>query len=544
MRETLVHLLLVDDQEENLVVLESLLEQPGYGLTKATTPEQALIALLENDFALIILDVEMPGMNGIELAKLIKERKKTRDIPIIFLTAHRDDERHIVSGYSAGGVDYVTKPLNPVILQSKVAVFADLYRKNRELLAAYEALQRETSQRERGEEHAEALEREIEQRKAAEERAAAANRTKDEFLAMLGHELRNPLAPIVTALSLIEAKGDVRFAKELSVIDRQVQHLERLVDDLLDVTRITQGQLQLKREDHELATLVAKAVEVASPLIESKRHHLAVECPRDGLRVHADATRMAQVLGNLLTNAAHYTPDGGTIALVGREVGGAVEVSVKDSGVGIEPTMLPVVFDLFVQGKRGSDRGLGGLGIGLALVRTFVQMHGGTVEARSEGTGLGAEFVVRLPLHASEQTPTLPVKALGRSKRKARHPRRILLVDDNTDAAELLADMLIMVGHHVVVAHDGPSALDALDGFTPEVALLDIGLPVMDGYELAKQLGERLGAASPRLMAMTGYGQPSDRARSAEASFEHHFVKPVAVEQLLAALDTQPQPAS
>ena len=391
-----------------------------------------------------------------------------------------------------------------------------------------------------GQQCAQAIERArlYEENRAARAAAEGASQAKDEFMAMLGHELRNPISPIVTALQLMKLRGDVKSTKEQNVIERQVQHLVRLVDDLLDISKITRGKVQLDKRPLELSAIVAKAVEMASPLFEQRGHHFSVSVPRLGMRLDADETRLAQVIANLLTNAAKYTEPGGNITLRAWRDGHEVVVQVKDDGVGIPRELLPRVFDLFVQGYRASDRGQGGLGIGLALVRNLVSLHHGTVTALSDGPGCGSEFVVRLPVvreaHAPEPTSA---QAAPREPARCALPRRVLVVDDNEDAAELLAEMLDQVGHEVAVATDGPRALAMLDAFQPEVAVLDIGLPVMDGYELAVKLRERLVDVPLRLIAVTGYGQDHDRARSRKAGFELHFVKPLHPDKLITAIE-------
>jgi PAS domain S-box-containing protein len=378
-----------------------------------------------------------------------------------------------------------------------------------------------------------------ERRRAEEERTALAaaqqaNRAKDTFLAMLGHELRNPLAPIVTALQLMKLRGNVTSSKEQVIIERQVQHVVSLVDDLLDVSRITQKKIQLKIETFELAAVVAKAVEMSSPLIEQRRHTLNVDVPREGMLLSADPVRLAQVLANLLTNAAKYTNVEGNIELSASRDGHEVVIQVKDNGIGISPELISQMFDLFTQGPRTLERAEGGLGIGLTLVRSLVEMHGGTVVALSDGPGKGSVFVVRLPAGtaASVATP----KAVLRQRVKTHTPRRMLIVDDNIDAAELLAELCTEMGHQVKTAHDGPAALAVLDGFAPEIAILDIGLPVMSGYELAKRMREQLGS-SCRLIALTGYGQEHDRQKSLDAGFEAHMVKPINESRLTAIIE-------
>jgi signal transduction histidine kinase len=372
---------------------------------------------------------------------------------------------------------------------------------------------------------------------AARAEAEQASRAKDEFLAMLGHELRNPLSPILTAVQLMRVRGDQTSVREQAVIERQVTHLIHLVDDLLDISRITRGKVQLDKRPHMLASIITKAVEIAGPLCEEHRHHVTVDIPVETIWLEADETRMCQVLSNLVTNAAKYTPAGGRIVIRAKRTDQRVRLSVKDNGVGIGPELLPRVFDLFVQGERRSDRSQGGLGIGLAIVRNLVSLHGGTVQAMSDGLGRGSEFVVELPVVDMQAKPS-PERAVRHGLQVT--PRKILVVDDNEDAGALLGEMLESLGHEVVVALDGPRALEAIERFTPEIGILDIGLPVMDGYELAAALRQRFGSAI-RLMAVTGYGQEQDRVRTQEAGFEVHFVKPVGLGKVLAAIEVPKQ---
>ncbi|HEX5746832.1 MAG TPA: ATP-binding protein [Archangium sp.] len=373
--------------------------------------------------------------------------------------------------------------------------------------------------------------------------AESANRAKDEFLAMLGHELRNPLAPILTALQLMQLRGGAEMERERTLIERQVKHLVRLVDDLLDVSRVTRGKVELKREKLELSTVVAKALEQASPLIEQREHTLTVDVPPRGLRLDADPTRLAQVFSNLLTNAAKYTEPGGRISVKAVREGHQAVVRVRDNGTGIDPETLPRVFELFVQESQALDRSQGGLGLGLAIVRSMVTLHGGSVEVHSEGRGHGSEFTVRLPLPRveEEQSVAAPVQVEPAPPARNTVPGRVLVVDDNRDAADILSESLEVLGCETRVAYDGPSALQMAETFQPEVALLDIGLPVMDGYELARLLRQRHAARGIRLIAVTGYGQASDRQQSKEAGFDAHLVKPLdldVLESLLKRLAT------
>jgi PAS domain S-box-containing protein len=367
----------------------------------------------------------------------------------------------------------------------------------------------------------------------------AASRTKDEFLAMLGHELRNPLSPIVTALELLQL-SDPAHAEQLSLVERQVQHMVRLVDDLLDVSRITRGQLELVRAPVEIATVVARALETASIAIRGSEHTLVVDVPARGLVVDGDVTRLAQVVANLLTNAAKYTPPGGRIWVDAHREAGAAVIRVRDSGVGIAPEMLDHIFDLFAQVPQDLARSQGGLGLGLAIVKTLTEKHGGTVSARSPGRGGGSELTVRLPLLTGDPAGEAPGPAAAPPPvpgPSVRPGRRILIVDDNADAASILAETLSHLGHDVVVAHDGPSALRVAAAQPPEIALLDIGLPEMDGYELATRIRTAPGIAGIRLIALTGYGQASDRQRSSDAGFDAHLVKPVSLATLIRAID-------
>jgi PAS domain S-box-containing protein len=385
----------------------------------------------------------------------------------------------------------------------------------------------------------ESLERARVQRERASllEAAEAANRAKDEFLAMLGHELRNPLSPILTALQLMKLRGDDSSLRERVVIERQVTHLTRLVDDLLDVARIARGKVELKTVIIELAEVVARAIEVASPLLEQRTQTLGIEAPASGLLVDGDPARLTQIVSNLLTNASKYTAVGGHIGVVVRREDGGAVIRVRDNGVGIAAEILPHLFDLFVQGGQAIDRAEGGLGLGLTIVRSLTERHGGTVSAHSDGPGTGSEFVVRLPLARAQVESS--ISGVGSELFEGVEPGgglKVLVVDDNVDAAEMLAHALEMNGHHTWIAHDGPEALRRAADARPAAAFLDIGLPVMDGYELASRLRETPGLEGIRLIAVTGYGQESDRRRSAAAGFHHHLVKPVNLDDIHAVL--------
>jgi signal transduction histidine kinase/CHASE3 domain sensor protein len=374
-----------------------------------------------------------------------------------------------------------------------------------------------------------------------------AGRRKDEFLATLAHELRNPLAPIRTSLQILRVAGDRAEAVEkvCDVMERQVQQMVRLVDDLLDLSRITRGTVALRKEPAELAAVVAGALETTRPQIEATGHALTVELPPEPVWLEADATRLAQVLANLLNNAAKYTEKGGRIALTAqvrpRDGIGPDEVVVRvtDSGVGIPAELLPRVFDMFTQADRTLDRSQGGLGIGLTLVRTLVELHGGTVEAHSDGPGKGSEFVVRLPLGPDWRSrPPGAAPPTPEARPVPRRRGRLLLVDDNRDGAESLGSLLRMMGYEVRLEYDGPSGLQAARDWKPDVAILDIGLPGLSGYELARRLRQTPEGRDLPLIALTGWGQEEDRRRSQEAGFNAHLVKPVEPEALQALLDS------
>jgi len=362
---------------------------------------------------------------------------------------------------------------------------------------------------------------------------------KNEFLALLAHELRNPLGPIRHAVKILRARvpspDELQWAT--SIIDRQTEHMTRLVEDLLDVARITRGTIELRRERLDVATVLKSAVEASTALIERSRHQLKVTYPAGPLYVDGDVTRLTQVLANLLDNAAKYTDPGGQIWLSADREGEAAVISVKDSGIGIPSEMLPKVFDMFTQAGMSLDRSQGGLGVGLALVERLVKLHGGSVSAHSAGAGKGSQFTIRLPLSQAQKAPA-PERREDGLQTAARS--RILVVDDNVDSVESLAMLLAMMGHEVQTANDAEGAVAVAETFRPDVAILDIGLPRVNGYELAKQIRERPWAKDLVLVALTGWGQETHRRRSAESGFNHHLTKPVefdVLQQILSAAD-------
>ena len=649
-----VTVLLVDDREANLLALTAVLETLPVRLVKATSGREALKFLLNDECALILLDVQMPDLDGFETAALIRARERTRYTPIIFVTAVNREEEHILKGYTHGAVDYIVKPFDPSTLVAKVRVFIEQFTreqglqqeaalrmrerdefKKRELAALADAEAQRAHLHAlflqapaaiaivRGPDHifelanprfedligvtglrgrpgrevlpdaaargtwelldgvlqkgepflgteypdlfgrvghyfnfvaqptrdsdgkpfgamvhvVDVTDTVVAQRKseAFARKLQDHDRSKDEFLAMLGHELRNPLAPILTALHVMRLRSaNEGTEKERAIIERQVNHLSRLVDDLLDVSRATMGKIDLRREPLEVSTAVARAVEVAAPLLQAKGHRLSVKVPGAGLLVAGDPVRLSQVIANLLHNAAKYTEEGGQIDVEAHLDGAIVSISVKDNGRGIAPERLSSMFELFVQGDQPADRSQGGLGVGLTLVRSLVQLHGGDVEARSAGPGTGSVFTVRLPALADRRVLPLDKPAII-PPRLAR--RRILVVDDNRDAAEMLAQVLAHAGHEVREEHDGLAALVAAAQFKPQVIVLDLGLPGLDGFEVARRLRADPQIDPPRIVALTGYGQDSDRRRTAEVGIDLHLVKPVDIDALLAAVE-------
>ncbi|MES2955744.1 MAG: response regulator [Pseudomonadota bacterium] len=534
-----VNILIVDDEPKNLTVLESILDDPGYRLVRANSGQEALLALMAEEFAVLVLDVRMPGMTGFELAQIIKERKKTSRVPIIFLTAYYNEDQHVLEGYGSGAVDYLHKPVNTAVLRSKVAVFAELFSKGRALELANRTLMTEVGERRKAEERLhelnETLDRRVTERTNTLELREAelrdANRRKDEFLATLAHELRNPLAPVRNAVQLLRLKGQATPELQWStdVIDRQIQAMSRLIDDLMDVSRINQGKIELRRDWVTTEDVLRDAVESSRPLIDECGHELVLTMPEQRLSLHADRTRLTQAFMNLLNNAAKYMDRGGRIEVIAQHTGNDVVVTVKDKGIGIPGDRLRSVFELFSQVETTLSRSRGGLGIGLSLTQRLVEMHGGTVLARSAGAGLGSEFEVRLPLtpEPSIDMSPPPSQAPGVERFIPSQELRILIADDNLDACATLASLLELMGYCVRQAHDGQAAVDAVADFDPQVVLLDIGMPKLNGYEACRQIRDLPGGAARTIVACTGWGQADDRRRSDEAGFDQHLVKPV-----------------
>ena len=526
-----IYFLLVDDLAENLLALEALLRRDNLVLLKARSGHEALELLLTHEISLALLDVQMPNMDGFELAELMRGTERTRRVPIIFLTAGNADRQRRFRGYEAGAVDFLQKPIEADVLKSKADVFFSLARQQQQL-----AHQRDTLRVTNGEN-----ERLLAESLLSSDALKEADRRKDEFLATLAHELRNPLAPIRNGLQILRMAPDGPQSEEVrGMMDRQLTHLVRLIDDLLDVSRVSKGKIDLRLERISLQAALQSAIETSQPLIDAAHHKLTLDVPEEPLMLNADITRIAQVISNLLNNAAKYTPDGGKIRLSARREGRDVLLTVADNGLGIPGDMLPKVFDLFTQVDRHLERSKGGLGIGLALVQRLVDMHGGSITAESAGLNNGSAFTLRLPLALDAEADA--VAAAAPAGLTVARPLEILVVDDNIDSAKTTGWMIEMLGHMPVIANDGLEALNMARAHVPDIILLDIGLPGMNGYDVCRELRKDARFDNTVLIAQTGWGQARDKKLAVEAGFNHYLVKPVDFKEfsaLLPALQAQ-----
>jgi signal transduction histidine kinase len=492
----------VNDTEASRYLVSRILEMAGHRVVEAATGGEALRLAQQLRPDLVVLDVKLPDISGYEVAARLRSNPETASIAVMHTSATFITADKRVLGLDSGADAYLTQPFEPA-----------------ELIATVKSLLRLR--------HAE------QEMRVRADQLAEADRRKDEFLAMLAHELRNPLAAIMTAIGILERKpsDDAKEVRMRSIIHRQTHHLARLVDDLLDVSRITRGKVQLRRERMDLRGVLQQVFTLIRPVSEGRELQLETSLPDSPLWMQADATRLEQVFMNLLDNATKYTDAGGTVIVQvfqeGVDGSARAVVRIKDTGIGIPPNKLPAIFDLFSQVDESLERTRGGLGIGLTLVRNLVEMHGGTISASSPGVGLGSEFVVKLPLTVG--APALAGNTVAGDERQ-RH-RRILLVEDNSDARQALKDLLELWGHQVEVAQDGMGGVARALEARPDLALVDIGLPGLDGYRVAQELRARVGEAI-RLVAITGYGGPEDRHRALQAGFDHHLVKPVKPDEL------------
>jgi len=530
-------ILVVDDNQANLVAIEAALLPLGRKLVLAQSGTEALARLLEQEFALIILDVAMPGIDGFEMAKLVRSRERSRATPIIVTGLSWHDDVAL-RGYELGAFDFLVKPIRAEVLRAKASMFVQLQERTLELQAKAEELRQEQArnhERELGAQRkrfeAEVLEKQMAQ-------LAETDRRKDEFLAILSHELRNPLQPLQTAVEVLEHDPNAPVpARVRAIIQRQVHHITRLVDDLLDISRLNAGKLELRREPVALDSIVEEAVQACRVTAEARRHTLEVVEGAPSAIVYGDPIRLVQVVTNLVDNAIKYTDPGGKIRLEQGVDDGQGFIRVVDHGKGIPEVLLPTIFDMFVQERTTSD-GAGGLGLGLGLVKRLVEMHGGEVRAHSDGAGRGSTFEIRVAL--AEPRILEQHKPRVAKQKSDDRPLRALVCDDAPDLRELVADLLRLRGHHVVVVEDGASAIDIVAKGKLDVALIDIGLPEMDGYEVARRIRSGVGS-SIRLIAMTGYGQAADRAAAFDAGFDAHIVKPASADKILGALYGEPR---
>jgi signal transduction histidine kinase len=536
-----VDILLVDDQPARLLAYRAILAPLAENLIEAGSGAEALKHLMERECALILLDVNMPGMDGFETASMIHQHPRFEKTPIIFVTAVNVSDLDRMRGYKLGAVDYVTVPIIPEILRSKVVVLSELYRKRRDLQLANQRLEaaNEALKVEKGRELGALneslrvandqlaarnieLQSQIADRVSAELRLLEVNRRKDEFLATLAHELRNPLAALGNALNALQLAERIDPLHE--AMQRQLKLLVRLIDDLLDIARINRGKLTVQRARTTLREILEASIETAMPLLLADRHRLDVRIPEDEIVLYADRDRLSQVFSNLLNNAAKYSPTDTTIELAVQSDGDSVEVAVVDRGIGLAEGHIDEIFEAFAQVDTSVERSRGGLGIGLTLVRRIVELHGGRVAVHSEGLGRGSRFSVVLPRGPIPAGLASPAPAPAGAASKVRC--RALIVDDNHDSADTMAMMLKMLGHETHCVYDPRLTGDAVTTFAPDVVFLDIGMPGLSGYDVARSLRVEAGGLQLTLVAVTGWGHPDDRRRTAEAGFDHHLVKP------------------
>lgn len=516
-------ILVVDDNHANILAIRATLEPMGFLLVEASSGREALRLLLDRDFSLILLDVQMPGLDGFETARLVRSRPRTQSTPIIFVTAFGQDERDVMRGYELGAVDFLFKPIVPEVLRAKATVFVDLQRRTAEAEAQAHII--------RELERAAAARRLASERQQWEaERLRAESQRKDEFLAMLAHELRNPLSPLSNGLEVLGSGVGEELRPVVAPMRRQLDHLVRLVDDLLDLARVSQGKISLENERLDLGALVVSTVEALRPAAEARGHTLTMAC-EDDLWVSGDAVRLSQVVQNLLSNAIRYTDDGGQVRVGAHGAGTDVIIEVADNGRGIGPELLEDIFHLFVQERDHGE----GLGLGLNLVKRLVHMHDGEVVAESDGAGAGARFEVRLPRVEAPRADAAPRPPADASVDASDSPaRRVLLVDDNADILTTTRFVLESWGHQVVATTEGAHAIELAAAESFDLALVDITMPVMDGFTVARHLRDLV--PCPRLVAVTGHADPASQRRIREAGFDAHLTKPADLSALEALL--------
>lgn len=532
-------ILLVNDDAPTLIALKAILTNSsadyGYEIFEAKSGEEALRLVLKHQFAVIILDVSMPGIDGFETAQLIHSRATSAFIPIIFITAYYADEIHRLKGYELGAVDFLLTPILPQILRSKVEVFVELAKKtlileNKTAELAHLNQSLKVKQYQELQKHNEMLQLEIEDRKVAEREVNEINRKKDVFLATLAHELRNPLAPIRNSVKILNTleKLSPKHHELFNIISRQTDQMVRLVDDLLDVSRISLGKILLQPADLSIDEVVQAAIESSNDVIQNRGHQINLVVGNKHLYVHGDKVRFVQIVSNLLTNAAKFTPQGGLISLSIDRQGDFVIIKVTDNGIGLSEQELNTIFDLFVQHGRVKDRAQEGLGIGLSLVKSLTELHGGEISVESPGLGLGSTFTIKLPLIDAPIVDRQTAKpAVNETE-----VNKIMVIDDNVDAANTLADLLGMFGHEVETAYTGKDGLELAKSFHPGIIFLDIGLPDMTGYDVAAMLRKNDTNKDCYLIALTGYGTENDKEQAINAGFDFHLTKPISLSKI------------
>ena len=532
-----VNILVVDDRDENLLALEAVLKDPGYRLVRARSGREALKEVLDQDFALILLDVVMPGVDGYETATLIRERPRSRQTPIIFLTANDFGVNYVFRGYTVGAVDYLVKPVPADVLRSKVAVFVELFNRQEALKEAQEALEFRVA--ERTQELAQAMRGE----QAARLEAERANRLKDEFLATLSHELRTPLNAIMGWAHVLGQSSHDRdtVQRAAAVIRQNATAQAQLIDDILDVSRIMGGRLVIEPGLVPVKRVIEDAVNALGPAAAAKG--ITVSCDlAEGLNVLGDRDRLQQVVWNLVSNALKFTPKGGSVSVTLAERDGDVEVTVADTGIGIAADFLPFVFDRFRQADSSMSRRHNGLGLGMAIVRHLVELHGGTVAVESAGVGQGATFRLRLPRHAGEvpagiMAPMRPPPADAQAERLEQlNGVHILIVEDDTDSRNVLAVLLQKLGALVEAVASAREACERVAQRRPDVMVSDIGMPDEDGYALIRRVREMGGERKLPAIALSAYARQQDAEAAIGAGYDHHLSKPVAPADLVRAI--------
>ncbi|MDR2877816.1 MAG: response regulator [Chromatiales bacterium] len=523
-KDSSARVLIVDDDR---ALLESLpqtlrLHIPHIKVDTADCGSTALTQIANIDYHAVVCDIHMPDLNGLVLLKEIRRSRPCT--PTLMMTAH-EEQKFAVAALRDGAYDFIAKPIDQehlIVSLNRAIQTSDADRQALQLQRSKEACMRD-------------LQRMIEERihELLDTKAS-----KDRFLAILAHELRNPLAPIHHAVELLRLDNGAPPSERAAydIIRRQIGHISRLLDDLLDVSRIEHGKIRLERQPVEIMPIIKHAIKASMPLIATLHHELHIDAPEYDLRVEGDETRLEQIIVSLLNNAAKYTEPGGRIEISVHHDDQSVIIKVRDTGIGIDSNMIARVFDLFVQAEQALDRTQGGLGIGLTLVRHLVHLHGGEVHANSAGHDQGSEFTVTLPLLGVANTVRLKRHGGEAQHMRAHTGRHILIIEDNADSRVMLGELLKLWGHWPDLAADGHAGIEAAERMLPDVALIDIGLPGIDGYEVARQIRALPGGASTYLVALTGYGQPDDRRRCLEAGFDAHLIKPVKMEELLRVL--------